>query len=39
MEVSFVDRHGVALLNRLADRDVALVNCASFVTELLKVRT
>jgi len=38
-EISFVDRHDVALLNRLADRDVALVNCSSFVTELLKVRT
>jgi len=37
-EVSFVDRHGVALLNRLVDGDVALVNCSSFVTELLKVR-
>ena len=38
-DVSFVDRHGVVLLNRLADRGVALVNCSSFVTELLKVRT
>jgi hypothetical protein len=35
---SFVDRHGVVLLHRLADRDVTLVNCC-FVTELLKVRT
>ena len=36
-DVSFVDRHGVVLLNRLADRDVTLVNCSSFVTELLKL--
>ncbi len=35
-EVSFVDRPGVALLNRLAGRDVALVNCSPFVTELLR---
>ena len=38
-DVSFVDHHGVALLNRLSDRHVALVNCSAFVTELLKVRT
>lgn len=37
-DVSFVDRRGAALLRRLADRDVALVNCSAFVTEALKVR-
>jgi anti-anti-sigma regulatory factor len=37
-DVSFVDRRGAVLLNRLADRDVALVNCSAFVTEALKVR-
>ncbi len=37
-DVSFVDLRGVALLNRFADRYVALVNCSAFVTELLKVR-
>lgn len=37
-DVSFVDRPGVVLLNRLSDRDVTLVNCSPFVTELLKVR-
>jgi len=37
-DVSFVDRRGAELLNRLADRDVALVNCSAFVTEALKVR-
>lgn len=37
-DVSFVDRRGAALLSRLADRDVALVNCSAFVTEALKVR-
>ena len=36
-DVSFVDLNGVALLRGLAARDVALVNCSSFVTELLKV--
>jgi ABC-type transporter Mla MlaB component len=36
-DVSFVDCHGVVLLNRLADRDVTLVNCSSFVTELPKL--
>jgi ABC-type transporter Mla MlaB component len=37
-EVSFVDLHGVALLNRLVDHRVMLANCSPFVTELLKVR-
>jgi anti-anti-sigma regulatory factor len=37
-DVSFVDHRGAVLLNRLADRDVALVNCSAFVTEALKVR-
>jgi len=37
-DVSFVDRRGALLLNRLADRNVALVNCSAFVTESLKVR-
>ena len=38
-DVSFVDRHGVVLLTRLADQDVTFVNCSSFVTELLKAQT
>lgn len=37
-DVSFVDRNGVAVLNALTSRYVTLVNCSSFVTELLKVR-
>jgi ABC-type transporter Mla MlaB component len=37
-DVSFVDLHGVALLNRLVDRRVILANCSPFVIELLKVR-
>ena len=37
-EVSFVDLAGVALLSRLTDRRVVLVNGSPFVTELLKVR-
>ena len=37
-DVSFVDHRGAVLLNRLADRDVILVNCSAFVTEALKVR-
>src|SRR5262245_56621077 len=37
-DVSFVDHRGAVLLNRLANRDVALVNCSAFVTEALKVR-
>jgi anti-anti-sigma regulatory factor len=35
-EVSFVDRDGVELLQRLRARDVALVNCSPFVAEQLK---
>ena len=38
-EVLFVDLAGVALLSRLADRRVALVNGSPFIAELLKVRT
>ena len=34
--VSFVDRYGVELLQRLRARDVALVNCSPFVAEQLK---
>jgi ABC-type transporter Mla MlaB component len=37
-EVVFVDRHGVALLSRLADREVALVNRSPFVSELLRAQ-
>jgi ABC-type transporter Mla MlaB component len=37
-DVSFVDRAGVVLLSRLAERDVTLVNCSAFVTELLRGR-
>ncbi|HXX22683.1 MAG TPA: STAS domain-containing protein [Terriglobia bacterium] len=36
--VSFVDRKGVALLHRLAARQVRVVNCSGFVAERLKVR-
>jgi anti-anti-sigma regulatory factor len=35
-QVSFVDRDGVQFLKRLRARDVALVNCSSFVAEQLK---
>jgi ABC-type transporter Mla MlaB component len=38
-QVSFVDREGVALLTRLVHRDVALVKCSAFVTELLRIRS
>jgi anti-anti-sigma regulatory factor len=34
--VSFVDRDGVAFLQRLRGRAVALVNCSPFVAEQLK---
>ena len=37
-EVVFADLDGVALLGDLAERDVPLVNCSSFIRELLKVR-
>lgn len=37
-EVVFADLDGVALLGDLAERDVSLVNCSSFIRELLKVR-
>jgi hypothetical protein len=36
--VLFIDRKGVALFHRLANRNVSIVNCSGFVTELLKVR-
>ena len=36
--VLFIDREGVALFHRLATRNVSIVNCSGFVTELLKVR-
>jgi anti-anti-sigma regulatory factor len=35
-EVVFVDRDGVDLLRRLAERSVALVNCSGFVAEQLR---
>lgn len=35
-EVAFVDRDGVDLLRRLAERNVALVNCSDFVAEQLR---
>jgi len=34
-DVAFVDRDGVALLSHLGEREVTLVNCSAFVTELL----
>ena len=37
-DVSFADHGGVALLGDLAQRNVLLVNCSSFIAELLKVR-
>ena len=39
LDVAFVDRDGVVLLARLARRDVTLVNCSAFVTELLRARS
>lgn len=35
-EVSFVDRDGVELFRSLRRRQVTLLNCSSFVAELLK---
>lgn len=37
-DVSFADLAGVALLGDLAGRDVTLLNCSSFITELLRAR-
>jgi ABC-type transporter Mla MlaB component len=34
-DVSFIDRAGVALLQRLGERGVALRNCSGFVSVLL----
>ncbi len=34
--VSFIDRPGIPLLQRLRDRGVVLVNCSGFVSALLK---
>ena len=35
-QVSFVDRNGLEVLQRLRARDVMLVNCSPFVAEQLK---
>jgi ABC-type transporter Mla MlaB component len=37
-EVLFADHSGVALLGELANHDVSLVNCSSFIAELLRMR-
>jgi hypothetical protein len=37
-EVVFADHSGVALLGDLAGRDVSLINCSSFIAELLRAR-
>jgi ABC-type transporter Mla MlaB component len=34
--VSFIDRHGLALLRTLSDRNVTLINASPFVAQLLK---
>lgn len=34
--VAFVDREGLALLERLRHRDVVLANCSAFVSEQLR---
>ncbi len=36
--VTFIDRGGIQMLRRLADRDARLTNCSPFVAEQLKAR-
>ena len=37
-DVLFADQSGVTLLGDLANHDVSLVNCSSFIAELLRAR-
>ena len=35
-EVTFVDKHGVEMLRKVASEKIAIINCPGFIEELLK---